>query len=200
MFIVFVMLDNSIDVVIESSEVYGPSDDSFLLLKVTEAGPGERLLEMGCGAGLVSLHAAKAGATVAAADINPHAVECAKRNAARNNLRVEAVLSDLFENIHGDFDVIAFNPPYLPQETRSTSWIEKSWSGGSEGGEIAIRFLSEAWRHLAPGGRIYIILSSLGGLTTILKSAKERYNSEMLEEKHMFFESIYAYRLRAQGP
>ncbi len=189
-------LDNSLDVVIESDEVYGPSDDSFLLLKVMEVSPGERFLEMGCGSGLLSLHAAKAGATVKAADINPNAVECTRRNAARNNLRVEAVVSDLFENIQGDFDVIAFNPPYLPEETRSTSWIEKSWAGGSEGGETAIRFLDEAWRHALPGGRIYLILSSLGGLTSVLKSARQRYDAEMIEERHMFFESIYAYRFR----
>lgn len=188
-------LDTAIDVVIESSEVYGPSDDSFLMVKVLEVKPGERLLDMGCGAGLISLHAAKAGAEVVAADINPHAVECTRKNAMRNNLKVEVRESDLFEKVDGYFDVIAFNPPYLPEETRSTSWIEKSWSGGNEGSEVAVRFIEEAWRHLAPGGRIYIILSSLGGFMTALKTAKEHYNSEMLEEKHMFFESIYAYRL-----
>lgn len=192
-------LDPSLDVVIDSSEVYSPSDDSFLMLKVMEVAPGEQFLEMGCGAGLISLHAAKAGAEVVAADISPFAVDCTKRNAARNNLRIEVLRSDLFEKIEGYFDVIAFNPPYLPEETRSTSWIEKSWSGGEEGSEVAARFLEDAWRHLAPGGRIYIILSSLGGFMSALKAARERYDSELIEEKHMFFESIYAYRFRAKG-
>lgn len=189
-------LDTSLDVAIESSEVYSPSDDSFLLLKVTEVSPGERFLEIGCGSGLVSLHAAKAGATVTAADINPHAVECTKKNAVGNNLRIEVIRSDLFEKVDGCFDVIIFNPPYLPEETRSTSWIEKSWSGGEEGSEVAVRFLEEAWRHLSPGGRIYVILSSIGGFTSALKAAKPRYDAEMLEEKHMFFESIYAYKFK----
>jgi release factor glutamine methyltransferase len=191
-----VNLDTSLDVAIESSEVYSPSDDSFLLLKVTEVSPGERFLEIGCGSGLVSLHAAKAGATVTAADINPHAVECTKKNAVGNNLRIEVIRSDLFEKVDGCFDVIIFNPPYLPEETRSTSWIEKSWSGGEEGSEVAVRFLEEAWRHLSPGGRIYVILSSIGGFTSALKAAKPRYDAEMLEEKHMFFESIYAYKFK----
>jgi release factor glutamine methyltransferase len=194
-----VNLDTSLDVAIESSEVYSPSDDSFLLLKVTEVSPGERFLEIGCGSGLVSLHAAKAGATVTAADINPHAVECTKKNAVGNNLRIEVIRSDLFEKVDGCFDVIIFNPPYLPEETRSTSWIEKSWSGGEEGSEVAVRFLEEAWRHLSPGGRIYVILSSIGGFTSALKAAKPRYDAEMLEEKHMFFESVYAYRLRQRS-
>jgi release factor glutamine methyltransferase len=195
-------LDHSLDIMIDSPEVYSPSDDSFLLLKVTNVSPGEHLLEMGCGSGLLSVHAAKAGAVVTAADMNPHAVECTRRNAARNNFRIDVVESDLFDKVKGEFDVIAFNPPYLPEETRSTSWIEKSWTGGTEGNEVVVRFLEDAWRHLAPGGRIYVILSSLGGFTTALKSAKTRYSSELLEERHMFFESIYAYmfKLRASGP
>jgi release factor glutamine methyltransferase len=191
-----VKLDTLIDVVVESKEVYAPNDDSYLLLKVIEVVPGERFLEIGCGSGLIALHAAKAGAEVVAADINPHAVECTKRNAARNNLRIESTIGDLFEKVEGYFDAIAFNPPYLPEETRSTSWLERSWSGGEEGSEIAARFLEEAWRHLAPGGRVYIILSSLGGFMTALKAAKGHYDSELIEEKHMFFESIYAYKLR----
>src|SRR5512137_1989507 len=103
MFIELVRLDYSLDMEIESSEVYSPSDDSFLLLKVTEVSPGEMFLEMGCGAGLVSLHAAKAGAAVTAADINPNAVRCTRRNAAHNNLRIEVLRSDLFENVKGSY-------------------------------------------------------------------------------------------------
>lgn len=193
-----VKLDTSIDVS-EAPEVYAPSDDSFLLLKNVEVLPGRSFLEIGCGTGLVALHAAKNGAIVTATDINPYAIECARRNAARNDLRMTVILTDLFEKVVGNYDVIAFNPPYLPEETTSTSWIERSWTGGREGSEVSVRFMDSAWKHLAPGGRIYLILSSLGGLTTVLKSSKERYASELLEEKHMFFESVYAYRFRLRS-
>ncbi len=183
-----------------SPEVYNPSDDSYLLLKVVDVSPDESLLEVGTGTGLVAVHAAKLGAKVAAVDINPHAVDCARRNAAHNNVRIEIVHGDLFDKILGSFDVIAFNPPYLPGATTSTTWIEKAWSGGEEGSEVAVRFLRDAWRHLNPGGRIYIILSSVGGLMSVLKAAKERYNAEMLVEQRMFFESIFAYRLEPRSP
>lgn len=189
--------DPGIDIT-TSAEVYNPSDDSELLLKVIEVAPGESLLEMGTGTGLIAIHAARLGAVVTAADLNPHATDLARRNAARNNARLDVVESDLFEKIKDTFDVIAFNPPYLPGDSRSTSWIEKSWSGGEEGSEVTIRFLKEAWRHLAPAGRIYIILSSAGGLMPALRAAKERYVMKVLEERHMFFESIYAYELTAK--
>lgn len=187
-----VRLDTSIDVS-ESPEVYAPAEDSYLLLKVVEVRPGQTLLDMGCGTGLIGLHAAKLGAVVTASDINPHAVELARRNAARNELKLEVVESDLFEKVSGEFDVICFNPPYLPSDPGPSSWIERAWSGGTEGSEVSERFLDQAWRHLVPGGRIYMILSSLTGLRSVLKASRERYEAEMLEERHMFFESIYAY-------
>ncbi len=193
-----VRLDESIRIEV-LPEVYEPSDDSYLLLKHVEVSPGESMLEMGCGCGLVALHCARAGASVTAADLSPSAVECTRKNAAMNSLRMSVVQSDLFERVPGTFDVIAFNPPYLPGETRSTSWIERSWAGGEEGSEVAAAFLAEAWKHLAPGGRTYMIFSSFGGLMSIRRAAKDRYDWEMLEEMHMFFESIYAYRLRRRS-
>jgi len=190
-----VKLDPTISIEV-MDDVYNPSDDSYLLLKVIDPKPEESMLEMGPGTGLISVHAAKAGAKVTAADINPHAVECTRRNAAANGVRLEAVKSDLFQNVTGNFDIIVFNPPYLPGSTQSTSWIEKSWSGGEDGAEVAVRFLQEAWKHLAPGGRIFMILSSAGGLMSVVRAAKERYESVMLEEQRMFFESLFAYRLK----
>jgi release factor glutamine methyltransferase len=188
-----VKLDNSIDIDI-LPDVYNPSDDSYLLLRAVEVLPGQDFLEIGCGSGLISLHAAKLGARASAVDINPNAVECTRQNANRNGLRVKVRQSDLFQNVAGYFDVIAFNPPYLPTETRSTSWIERSWSGGEEGSETAVSFLGEAWRHLAPGGKAYLVLSSIGGLMSVLKAAKEKYECEMIEELHQFFESVYTYK------
>ena len=188
-----VKIDRSIDIDV-FPEVYNPSDDSYLLLRNIETKLGQSFLEIGSGSGLISVHAAKLGAVVTAIDINPEAVECTRRNAIKNGVEVTAKVSDLFQNVTGYSDVIAFNPPYLPTETRSTSWLEKSWSGGEEGSETAVAFLGQAWQHLAPGGRIYLVLSSIGGLMSVLKSAKERYECEMLEEVHQFFESVYVHK------
>lgn len=186
-------LDPSIEIEV-SKEVYNPSDDSYMLLRNLEVTAGQNFLEIGSGSGLISIHAARTGANVTAVDINPEAVECTRMNALRNGVRIKVRQSDLFKNVTGYYDLIAFNPPYLPTESRSTSWIEKSWSGGEEGSETAVAFLAEAWKYLAPGGRIYLVLSSIGGLMSVLKAAKERYEAEMLEEVHQFFESVFIYR------
>lgn len=191
-------VDTAIDIDI-ADQVYNPSDDSFLLVNVMEIRPGERVLDMGTGTGIAALHAAKAGAAkVTAVDLNPHAVACARSNALRNGLKVEVVESDLFAKVEGLYDVISFNPPYLPEEGGPSSWMERAWSGGADGSDVVVRFLEDAWRFLAPGGRVYIILSSFGSIRTVLRMAKERYEVEMVEERHMFFESILAYRMAAK--
>lgn len=190
-------IDTRIDIDI-APEVYNPSDDSFLLVRVLEVSPGERLLDMGTGTGIVALHAAKAGAKVTAVDLNPHAVACVRSNAFKNDLKVETLQSDLFQNVKGLFDVITFNPPYLPEEGAPSTWMERAWSGGADGSEIVSRFLEDAWKFLVPGGRVYIILSSFGSIRSVLRTAKERYDVEMVEEMHLFFESILAYRMTAK--
>ena len=75
--------DPSIDIA-EDPEVYPPSDDSILLIESLDVVPGEKVLEVGCGSGVVSIHCAKNGCDVTAVDVNPRAVELARRNAGAN--------------------------------------------------------------------------------------------------------------------
>lgn len=87
---------------------------------------GQRFLELGAGSGLISIHAAKKGATVTATDINPVAIECLRRNCHQNKVQGEIILSDLFANIPEQlFDIIAINPPYYrkqPQTMADHAW------------------------------------------------------------------------------
>jgi len=177
----------------ECEDVYPPREDSFLLLECTQVRNGERVLEMGCGSGVIALHCAKAGALVTAVDINPRAVTCTRNNALQNGLEVEALHSDLFLDLDGSFDVMIFNPPYLPEEERGT--IERSWAGGEGGTRVLERFLREAPRHLNPRGRIYILLSSMmrdASLSCVLS----QFVRDRLRRKKLFFEELWVEELR----
>lgn len=89
---------------------------------------GETLLELGCGTGALACWASKKGARVTASDINPSAIENAEINAVQNQLNVEVIRSDLFENLPSSFDWIVINPPYYPKNPLNDE--ERAWYAG----------------------------------------------------------------------
>ena len=65
-----------------------------------------------------------------------------------NILGFNCVYSDLFENIKGKFDLIIFNPPYLPEDSEEPEDSEIATTGGVKGNEIILRFLKEAKEYI----------------------------------------------------
>ncbi len=185
-------LDSSIVVNCPES-VYCPSDDTFLLIDALEVAPGDRALEVGCGSGLVSLHLAKAGALVTAIDVNYESAICAKAAASLNGLKLEVIRSDLFQNVHGCFDLIVFNPPYLRGE--GTDVCDMAWAGGRTGTETLGRFLEQAPAHLNPAGRIVVIVSS-DMEQAPLKQMLDPFQVRELRAHHLFFEELRVLELR----
>ena len=141
--------------------VYAPSDDTFLLCDALKTVSGKRCLELGCGTGLAAVMLAKNRNEVWASDINPHAVECCRRNALENGVKVRAVQADLFPGRCGRFDVVAFNPPYLPtgDGDRTDEWTDAATDGGSDGLAVTRRFLAGLPKHLAADGEAYLVVS-----------------------------------------
>jgi release factor glutamine methyltransferase len=149
--------------------VYDPGDDSYMLVEAAldEVKAGERVLEVGTGSGIVSLFL-KDYADVTATDINPNAVENARLNG------VNVVRTDLYEGIHGPFDVVIFNPPYLPtaDEERLNTWLNRAFDGGPTGRDEIARFLEHIDTILPPCGRVLTVISSLTGVEEV----KEMYS------------------------
>ena len=150
------------------------------------------VLEVGCGSGLISQELAARVHSLLATDINPHAVRAAKERG------IEVVRSDLFLGIRGKFDLILFNPPYLPtsSEERSDSWINYALDGGESGRETIDRFLKDLPDRLRPDGRALLLISSLTGL----KEVQGRAMAAGLAVKTVasagcFFEQLHVLRL-----
>lgn len=104
-----------------NSHVLVPRQDTETLveeaLKVLE--PGMEILDLCTGSGCIIISLLKlAGMAVSgtASDISKQALLIAKENAKNNQVEVELVRSDLFQNITGTFDMIISNPPYIPTE------------------------------------------------------------------------------------
>jgi len=182
------------------SGIYKPAEDSHLLLRHAIQRAEGVVLDMGTGSGFVAVEIAALEKVerVLAADIDPRAIDEARKRAddAGVSAKLEFVRSDLFENIvERRFDWILFNPPYLPAEEGAD---EPSWSGGEGGGEVVIRFLQDAPEHLAPGGRILLLVSSKTGID--MEKVGRAYSAETLEEVPLFFEVLRCLLLEPVSP
>jgi len=148
----------------DPAQVYQPEADTLLLLGAAQAEvrSGDRVLEIGTGSGRIAA-ALVQDCDIVATDINPHAVFCARRQG------IDVVRCDLFSGLRGRFDLILFNPPYLPtqSEERIDDWLEYALDGGVTGRDVINQFASAVGSVLAPDGRILLLVSELTGIAEV---------------------------------
>ncbi|HII15455.1 MAG TPA: methyltransferase [Nanoarchaeota archaeon] len=168
--------------------MYPLAEDSYLLEKYVKKYAKGKVLDMGTGSGILAKAALEKADEVLAVDINPEAVAHAK------SLGIKALRSDLFSNVKGKFDLIVFNPPYLPSEAKEDKYTALQVAGGRKGHEAIEKFLKQAKSHLEKSGKILLLFSSLSGdIGKLMK--KHGYKARKLGERKMFFEKLYVYEL-----
>lgn len=178
----------------DHEDIYQPAEDTYLLLgaALAEAVAEDLALEIGCGSGFISQELACKVARLIATDINPHAVRAAKTRG------IEVIRADLFQGIKGRFDLILFNPPYLPTqpEERTGQWIDYALDGGYSGRQTVDRFIEDLAGHLQPAGRALLLISSLTGLAEVQETAEAAgLTAVVVAGERCFFERLYVLRL-----
>ena len=125
--------------------------------------PGAVVLDLCCGSGAIgaAVAAAVPGIELHAADIEPVAVRCARRNLAAVGAHVHQgdLLAPLPTTLRGRVDVLVANVPYvptgeiglLPREARLHE-PAIALDGGTDGLEVLRRVAADAPLWLAPGG------------------------------------------------
>lgn len=172
--------------------VYEPAEDSFLLKNYIQGLDLEdkKVLDVGTGSGIIGLTMAERGAAVTAVDINPEAVEVTKRKAEDEELEIDVRESDLFENVNEQFDLIVFNPPYLPGEKGAGD--EEIWRGGKKGVELTERFLEDIDRYLKEEGFALLIISTRAEYEQLM----DEYDLEVVDEEELWFETLLLIRYK----
>lgn len=171
-----------IDVVFETSaELFSPQAidrGTLAMLSVVEFGPTDKVLDLGCGYGVVGIVAAKliGAERVVMLDNDPAAVALAKRNTCLNGVDgVSVVLSDGFRELgETGFTLILSNPPYHADFSVAKHFIEKGFNRLVVGGRMYMVTRRELWYKKK-------LASIFGGVTmhrgegyTVFEAIKER--------------------------
>ncbi|NGM11904.1 putative protein N(5)-glutamine methyltransferase [Verrucosispora sp. WMMA2044] len=150
--------------------VFVPRARTALLVSTAVAvtGPAATVVELCCGSGAISRVLARrlaAPRLLAAVDVDPAAVACARRNLAA--VGVPVLAGDLFDPLpaawRGRLDLVVANAPYvptvamalLPPEARRYE-SAAALDGGSDGLAVLRRLAAAAPQWLAPGGHLVV--------------------------------------------
>jgi len=155
----------------------------------------KKVLELGCGCGIISILAAKKEAIVTATDINTTALESLEKNALNNAVSIDIIHSDLFENIQNKtFDFIIINPPYYPKNPNTVA--EKAWFCG-ENFDYFENLFFQLPDFITFKNSIFMILSEDCELEKIKAIAlKNEIAFELLLEKKNIAEKNYIFGLQ----
>ncbi|MFD9890342.1 methyltransferase [Amycolatopsis sp. NPDC059027] len=139
---------------------------------------GGRFLEIGCGAGVTAVLAARSGcASVTAVDISRAAVENTRRNAELHGVAgiVTARHGDLFDALDESdrFDLIFWNSNFVETAPDAVNETELHHAFYDPGFRAHRRFLAEAPGRLAAGGRLLLGFSDIGSWKSLRRLCSE---------------------------
>lgn len=204
-------------------DVYSPSDDSYLVMDylkrvITDQKFDElplleikKVLDLGTGTGIIAvflemikLQCKNFQSEIFASDVNPNAIECAKKNEKLNNLDegIYFIKSNLFESfpkrLMHSFNIVIFNPPYLPSiQDLNHQNDDSTWNGGDSGVEIIMLFFNQVKYFLSENGLIYFVCSSNTPIQFLLDFlTSEGFYVEEVDRIHFFFEDIILNKAR----
>ncbi len=141
---------------------------SELLCRALPQDISGRVLDMGCGWGAMTIMtlARFPKCEVTMADVNERALALAVSNVKKNFMTAQALLSDGFEKVEGEFDVVITNPPIRA------------------GKAVIYKMFGDAKAHLVPGGRLYLVIRKQQGAPSALKFLRELYGqAEVIERE-----------------
>lgn len=128
-------------------------------LKLSNLHP-KSMLDFGCGLGVVSIIGNRSFGIdhVEGIEVNPRALELAKKNVRINNSNAELYLSDGFEQVKSSYDLIISNPPIRVGKTKLYMWYQ------------------QAKDYLNPKGSLLLVVRKKQGAQSTIEALKQWYS------------------------
>jgi release factor glutamine methyltransferase len=151
--------------------VYAPQEDTQFLIDVMEKSDlarGRRVADLCTGSGAVAVAAGEQGASqVAAFDVCPRSVRCARRNALGAGVDVDVHLGSWARAAEfGPYDLVVCNPPYVPHDPDAACapispdvGPARAWDAGHDGRLVLDPLCAAVPDLLAPGGTFLVVQS-----------------------------------------
>ncbi len=180
--------------------VFWPCYDSTVLVDNYKINPGELVLDVCTGSGVLAVMSAYNGASkVVALDVNPDSVRCAKKNASLHGFsdKIDVRLSDMFSALDDEqFDVITGNLPFRNKIASSLPELSM-WDTDLQ---VHRKFFSRAGKYLTQEGRVYLLQSNFGAVDEMKHMADEAgFSVNLIGERNMprpYPRIFYAFELR----
>lgn len=159
---------------------------SQLLLTVLKNQLHGKILDMGCGSGVLAVVAAKQTPQIThltLCDVSAAALMASQTTLEINEVKGNVIASDVFSNIHGHFDFIIANPPF--HDGLRTQFT------------VAESLIKQAINHLHIGGKLFIVANSFLPYADWLSSA---FGNHQVVAQTGRFKVYQATRMRKKSP
>jgi 16S rRNA (guanine1207-N2)-methyltransferase len=128
------------------------------------------LLDVGCGYGFMGIVISKVLNTPATlVDVNKRAVHLTDMNIKNNKVLATSLVSDIYENVQGQFDLIISNPPIRA------------------GKRVVYDILINAKEHLCDNGELWFVIRKEQGAKSTIKELEKYYIIEVIKKVSGFY-------------
>ena len=142
---------------------------NLLLKNILKLNIKGNILDLGCGYGAIGIVIKKILDTnVTMIDINNRAIHLTKMNAKKNNVLVNVINSDGYENVDDLFDYIVSNPPIRV------------------GKKKLYELLIDSKKHLKKNGELLIVVRKEQGALSLIKDMSVYFNVNVIDKEKGF--------------
>ena len=158
------------------SKDYVDTGTQILLQALQKQILGDRILDMGCGYGVIGIVLKKLYdlAEVTMCDINPRAIECSVSNAQRNGSNCKILVSEGFNQLKETYTTIVCNPPIRA------------------GKAVIYKIFEDSAAYLESKGSLWIVMRKQHGAPSAIKKLETLFEEVEIMKKDRGFQVIRA--------